>query len=740
MRIRYKLFLPIAVAFTIIVAIMHFIWLPEMLAYEQDKISQQEHAVLRSMAPGFSRAILLGNYADLYESINEGMLDKTLKWKQIIVTKVDGKRIYPLTKPEKISGEYLLNIEQDIQRLGKKIANVELTFDWEQEFTTHYQRVIKMELWMILIFGVIVCAAGLWQHYTIRNPLEKLIIAASRLAKGDYDALLPKSGRDELGNLSAAFGNMREKLKITQNELIDALASVKTSDTRNKTILDNLGDGLVIINNKGIIETFNQASEKIFGYVADEIIGQNVSVLLPEHERAEHQDYIDNSTIYQQRILHKTRNLYGRRKDGATFPLEINVAPIQGAKNGFVGVLRDITERINSEQELKAAKTDAENANQAKSGFLSSMSHELRTPLNAILGFGQLLESQYGEMPKEELQEYIKYILKSSYHLLDLINEVLDLSRIEAGHLNLQPEAVPLSRRTEECITQIVTGIAKQHNITIMNQVDNPDIAVLADPLRFRQILINLLSNAVKYNRHGGLITLKTEPGADGRIRILISDTGKGIAQDDLDRLFQPFERLSYKNSNIEGTGIGLTVTRQLVEAMDGTIEVQSTVNQGSTFCIELPLVATSYKSMKSCNCSAAENKHFDYSHCKILCIEDDPASSRLMVDALKRRERYEILTSMSAEQGLTIAEEELPDIILMDINLPGIDGKAALKILRSLQDTSTIPVIAVTANAMGSDIKEGLEAGFDEYITKPINIERLYAVIDEQLARSAQT
>ncbi|MBQ0712003.1 MAG: GAF domain-containing protein [Porticoccus sp.] len=250
-------------------------------------------------------------------------------------------------------------------------------------------------------------------------------------------------------------------------------------------------------------------------------------------------------------------------------------------------------QRKREEQVLRTAKHLAENASKAKSQFLSSMSHELRTPLNAIIGFGQLLKIKGSNISSEEAQGYIKEIMSAGYHLLDLINEVLDLSRIEAGHLNLQIESIPLNPVLTECLAQINAGLADQLDITLANHIDDPNLAIMADSQRIRQVLTNLLSNAVKYNNKGGSVAIKTELVGEDRLRIVITDTGIGIATADIDRLFDPFERLSSSYGNIQGTGIGLTVTKTLVEAMSGNIGVNSIVDQGSSFWVELPSAKT---------------------------------------------------------------------------------------------------------------------------------------------------
>lgn len=368
--------------------------------------------------------------------------------------------------------------------------------------------------------------------------------------------------------------------------------SLRQSEERLRIVMDSTIDGIIVTNQSGIVESYSRSAMDMFGYAANEVIGNNISMLLPEPARKHHDGYLRNYLeTGESVIIGVGREVVGQRKDGSTFPIEIGISEVDlGDDRLFTGTVRDITERKQVEQELIRARRAADAANDAKSQFLSSMSHELRTPLNAIMGFAQLLRD-YPDTPlTEEQTESLNQILNGGQHLLGLVNEVLDLSRIEAGHIDLSFEAVDLAEVVRDSLI-LAQPLADDHRISIEVALGTLSQAmVTADPNRLKQVLLNLLSNAVKYNRDHGTVRIHAAESGDGMVRISVSDTGHGIAGDQRDEVFRPFSRLGMEGSQIEGTGIGLSVSRRLAESMAGSLDFESRIGKGSTFWIDIPL------------------------------------------------------------------------------------------------------------------------------------------------------
>lgn len=386
--------------------------------------------------------------------------------------------------------------------------------------------------------------------------------------------------------------------------------------------------------------------------------------------------------------------------------------------------------RIKTEALMLKAKEEAENANLSKSQFLSRMSHELRTPMNAILGFSQLLQI-HNLNEKQEL--YNDEILLAGKHLLSMISDILDLSRIEEGSMAVSITDVALSRVVNESIS-LVKHKLDFRNIKIHNLIsDDDEITLSVDETRLKEVLVNLLTNAVKYNTDNGLVSVGYKQLKEGLVRVYVSDTGKGLSADEQTKIFEPFNRLGAEYTDIEGVGIGLAISRKLIELMDGSISIASEKGQGSTFYLDFP-VGTGVERNTSKNFEAGlKNIEQQYN---ILYVEDNKSNQKLVENLLHDYSHFNLTTTSTAEEGLQALSNVFFDLIILDINLPGMDGYGALEKIKVNAETKDIPVIALSASVSSVDIKKGLQAGFNQYITKPVILPELISIINNELNR----
>ena len=400
----------------------------------------------------------------------------------------------------------------------------------------------------------------------------------------------------------------------------------------------------------------------------------------------------------------------------------------------LINLYRRINEQARFTRELEIAHAEQAQASRAKTEFLSSMSHELRTPMNSIIGFSQLLLNNRRQPLPERQAGQVEQILKSGQHLLTLINDILDLARIEAGRLVFSIEPVEIAGAIDESVAS-VSALAEARGVAIrVRPSADGRPRVLADFTRTKQVLINFLSNAIKYNRDGGRVELGWAPVEGGRLRVEVCDTGIGIPAARIGELFQPFNRIGAEHSGVEGAGVGLALTKQLVEKMDGRVGVSSTQGAGSCFWFELPLAAGGDALPAAAGAVAPPPVPADVPRLQVLYVEDNPANQRLMTDIFEDFAAARLSCAHEAALGIQLARAERPALILMDINLPGMDGYAALAALKADPVTRPIPVVALSANAMPADIERGLAAGFADYLTKPLDFTRLYAVLEHHL------
>jgi PAS domain S-box-containing protein len=408
-------------------------------------------------------------------------------------------------------------------------------------------------------------------------------------------------------------------------------------------------------------------------------------------------------------------------------------------EGGLVTLISDVTADAQRLEELKLARRTADEGNAAKTDFLASMSHELRTPLNAILGFAQLLQRDK-KLPLDPRQDLrVAQILTGGNHLLRLIDDVLDLARIETRNVSISLEPVSVSEVLREVETTI-EPLAKRNGIELESSpLPDPSPVVIADRTRLSQILMNFASNAVKYNRAGGRVTFVLETPSPGRVRVTVADTGMGIPEAKQSAVFQPFQRAGQETGPIEGTGIGLAISKRLAEMMRGSVGFRSTPREGSEFWLELPLHDEPLRSVPAPSPAhvSALTERSGRPHL-LLYVEDNPANIVFMEELVTTLESLELLVARTAEEGIRIARERRPEVILMDINLPGMSGLEALQALRAQPETQSIPVIALTAAASSRDRERGERAGFHCYVTKPFQLADLEAAIGSALALQA--
>jgi PAS domain S-box-containing protein len=597
----------------------------------------------------------------------------------------------------------------------------------------------------------------------ITPGFEALVFKASRGIEDIYElTYIRKDGsrfpavvsvtalRDDLGGiigyLLIGTDNTARKQVEAEQKLLDQRLRDQQFYTR--SLIESNIDAVNTTDPAGIITDVNKQMEALTGCTRDELIGAPFKDYFTDPDQAE-------AAI--KRVLSEGKvtdyELTARARDGKETVVSYNATTFHDRDRKLQGVFaaaRDVTERKRIERtlqennvELERAKAAAEKANLAKSDFLSSMSHELRSPLNAILGFAQLISSE-SPQPTPSQTASIDQILHAGWYLLELINEILDLAQIESGKLALSREPTALAEVMLECQAMIEPQGHKR-GIRMAFPLSCTSYYVDADRTRLKQVLINLLSNAIKYNRPNGTVVVDCAMSTSGstpeRIRVSIRDTGAGLPPDMLMQLFQPFNRLGRETSAEEGTGIGLVMSKRLVEMMGGTIGVESTVGVGSVFWFELnsavaPRLAVDRT--ESAAIAQAQVRHGAPLR-TLLYVEDNPANLKLVEQLIARRPDMRLLSARDGNLGIQLARANHPEVILMDINLPGISGIEVLKILREDPATAHIPVVALSANAMPRDIEKGLQVGFFRYLTKPIKVNEFMNTLDVALEFAGQ-
>ena len=620
-----------------------------------------------------------------------------------------------------------------------------------------------------------------------QQRLEEQVREGIRLARQGEQADVPRQyyRRTHLGTVLdvktaplPGGGFVRTFADVTA--LFEANQRLSESEAQQRKlalVASSTDDSVIITDGDRRIEWVNEAFTRLTGYGLEEVIGRRTAEFLrgpgtDPQAAARIDEAVQQLSKASGEILHY-------RKDGSSYWFALETRIIHGEDGRVrhhIGIGRDVTARREAEAALRAARDEAERASRAKSDFLSAMSHELRTPMNAILGFAQLLEADAREPLSHRQREQVRRIREAGAHLLGLINDVLDLSRVEAGREVITVEAVPLPPLVDECLL-LMRPLAAERGIVVTTALPAALPGVLADRLRLKQVLLNLLSNAIKYNRFEGRVEVRAS-ALGAQVSVTVADTGPGLDEQAQQRLFTAFDRLGAEQGPVEGAGIGLALSRRLLALMHGTIEAVSVPGEGSRFTVTLPADAgdaapaaasasagsapapappsASAPASASASASGRPSAAVEARQATlpgivppagpaeppargtVLYIEDNPVNLVLMQSMLEPLPGLRLLLAEHPEPGLALAMAESPDLILLDIQLPGIDGFEVLRRLRADARTRDVPVIAISANAMRGDIERGLAAGFDDYLTKPLDVAAVRALVRERLAVAA--
>jgi PAS domain S-box-containing protein len=552
---------------------------------------------------------------------------------------------------------------------------------------------------------------------------------------------------DELGVPYAIGG-----IASDTTERIGAEKALAARDRLLDSVIRVSPDMITLVDSEGKIHQISEAESAMFGH-RHEVFSQTTMFDFVHPD-----DLDDVASLFIRMVTGAVSHLHlryrARNAESHWATIDSRAQAVLDAEGHFAGavvVSRDISDQLESERRLQVSRETAEQASRAKSDFLSRMSHELRTPLNSVLGFAQLL--QMDDLPGQQV-DAVEHILRAGRHLLDLIDEVLDIARIESGYLELTLAPVPVAEIVAEAI-DLTNPIAARAEVAIRSSVEpRAGLVVIADRQRLMQILLNVLSNAVKYNRPGGRVDVTCEPSTPGRLRLAIADTGRGIRHEDLDRVFVPFDRLGAEQTGIEGTGVGLALSQHLCERMGGHLGVDSVVDVGSTFVVDLPaaepaaIIDQSGATGGSVTgalgrvdeAPLAFGRALDNDSgsppgpvrsFRVLLIEDNLTTLDLVERVLSRRPGTDVLAAMQGGLGVDLAREHVPDMILLDLQLPDMTGSAVLDRLAEDPATADIPVAVVGADAPAQQVRQLLGRGVIGFLAKPIDVRGLLSLVD---------
>jgi len=585
--------------------------------------------------------------------------------------------------------------------------------------------------------SLLLLLVGLGALYLVRRvswPIRRVADAAGSIDRGDLSIRAPVNGPGEVLLLGRSFNSMAASIEDglstvrAQNVALEHARSEAERTSAELEAQQELAVDLIATAGfDGYFKRLNPAWRRTLGFSEEELRSRPFIEFV-------HPDDLERTAAEAARLseggvdLISFENRY-RTKDGSYRWLEWNVRPLADRELLFA-VARDVTERKQADLEIRAARDEADRANLAKSEFLSRMSHELRTPMNAVLGFGQLLAMD--ELTSRQ-QESVEQIMRGGAHLLGLIDEVLDITRIDSGTISLSLEPVDLASTLADAVG-LIAPVAAQRSVTVSSEVAaGSEIYVTADRQRVRQVILNLLSNAVKYNREGGAVRLSVIAVGD-RVRVAVADTGQGVAVDKLERLFEPFDRLDAEQSDVQGTGLGLALSRNLAEQMNGTLTVASTVGKGSVFTLELARAPNPVGDDRMSAARKAGREGVGVGARTLLYIEDNPSNFRLVEQLFSEQPEVRVMPAQQGGVGLDLARTHHPDLVLLDLHLPDMGGAAVLEKLQDDSETRPIPVVVLSADATQREMRRLRTAGARAFLTKPLDLAELLDVIQENL------
>lgn len=571
--LREKLLLPLVLGLTVIVCVLFFVWQPYQLnKWKMDYIKDQTN-ILKTLSPSLIQNMLSNDLAAVHSILNHSLQIHKKNWRYIQLKNPAGKLLYPIFKNPPEMTETTIKISTEIKEENEIFGSLILHTDWQQEKAEQIEFNNLLAQLSIFLFIIIGAFSLFIQTQWIYKPITRLKDITSRFSNGDYDSQLPAITQDEIGLLTKSIDHMRHKIQSTLDELTN-------KEKMTRSILETAPDAIITMNKDGIINSFNPGAEKLFQYSAKEIIGKNVTRLMPDELSKHHDKYVSDFNTSTSTTIGKNRELKGMRKDGTLFPIEItiNVNLIEG-EHLFTGVLRDITERKKIEK--------------LKSDFIATVSHELRTPLTAIKGSMDIITKGLDLDLPEKAQSMLDVTNRNVERLLTLINDILDISKLESGEINFFIEPIEIIPFLEHAI-EINQEYAAKFNTSFKCTQNNHDVIVQVDKNRLMQVMSNLLSNAAKYSRANIPVEIFTSINNES-VSVNIKNYGAGIPEEFQDRLFEKFTQSdSGDTRQVGGTGLGLSISKMIIENLGGTIGFSTIKNQETTFYFKLPIASKS--------------------------------------------------------------------------------------------------------------------------------------------------